>query len=33
MLDELAARKFRFHHPDLAAQWDAIQQQQRTAAV
>ena len=33
MLDELAARKLRFHHPDLARQWDAIQQQQRIAAL
>ena len=33
MLDELAARKLRFHHPDLACQWDALQQQQRKAAL
>ena len=33
MLDELAARKLRFHHPDLARQWDALQQQQRKAAL
>jgi hypothetical protein len=33
MLDELAARKLRFHHPELARQWDAIQQQQRKAAL
>jgi len=26
MLDELAARKLRFHHPDLARQWDTLQQ-------
>ena len=31
MLDELAARKLRFHQPDLARQWDAIQQEQRKA--
>ena len=31
MLDELAARKLRFHRPDLARQWDALQQQQRPA--
>src|SRR6516165_1892061 len=33
MLDELAARKLRFHHADLARQWDALQQQQRKAAL
>ena len=33
LLDELAARKLRFHHPDLARQWDALQQQQRKAAL
>jgi len=33
MLDELAARKLRFHRPDLARQWDALQQQQRKAAL
>jgi hypothetical protein len=33
MLDELAARKLRFHHPDLACQWDGLQQQQRKAAL
>jgi hypothetical protein len=33
LLDELAARKLRFHHPDLARQWDAIQQRQRKAAL
>jgi hypothetical protein len=33
LLDELAARKLRFRHPDLARQWDAIQQQQRKAAL
>jgi hypothetical protein len=33
MLDELAARKLRFHHPELARQWDALQQQQRKAAL
>jgi len=33
LLDELAARKLRFHHPELARQWDAIQQQQRKAAL
>ena len=33
MLDELAARKLRFHHPNLARQWDALQQQQRKAAL
>jgi len=33
MLDELAARKLRFHHPGLARQWDVIQQQQRKAAL
>jgi hypothetical protein len=33
MFDELAARKLRFHHPNLARQWDALQQQQRKAAL
>jgi hypothetical protein len=33
MLDELAAQKLRFHHPELARQWDALQQQQRKAAL
>jgi hypothetical protein len=33
LLDELAAGKLRFHHPDLARQWDALQQQQRKAAL
>ena len=33
ILDELAARKLRFHHPDLARQWDTMQQQQRKAAL
>ena len=33
MLDELAARKLRFHHPDLARQWDALQQKLRKAAL
>jgi hypothetical protein len=33
LLDELAARKLRFHHPDLARQWDALQQQQTKAAL
>ena len=33
LLEELAARKLRFHHPDLARQWDALQQQQRKAAL
>ena len=33
LLDELAARKLRFHHPNLALQWDALQQQQRKAAL
>jgi hypothetical protein len=33
MLDALAARKLRFHHPELARQWDAIQQQQRKVAL
>ena len=33
LLDELAARKLRFHHADLARQWDALQQQQRKAAL
>ena len=33
LLNEFAARKFRFHHPDLARQWDLLQQQQRKAAL
>jgi hypothetical protein len=33
LLDQLAARKLRFHHPALARQWDALQQQQRKAAL
>jgi hypothetical protein len=33
LLDRLAARKLRFHHPALARQWDALQQQQRKAAL
>ena len=33
LLDELAARKLRFHHPDLARQWDTLQQQQRKTAL
>jgi hypothetical protein len=33
MLDELAARKLRFRDPDLARRWDAMQQQQRKAAL
>ena len=33
MFDELAARKLHFHHPNLARQWDALQQQQRKAAL
>jgi hypothetical protein len=33
LLDELAARKLRFHHPDRARQWDAMQQQQRKATL
>jgi hypothetical protein len=33
LLDEFAARKLRFHHPDLARQWDALQQQQRKATL
>jgi hypothetical protein len=32
LLNEFAAHKFRFHHPDLARQWD-LQQQQRKAAL
>jgi hypothetical protein len=32
-LDELAARKLRFRDPDLARRWDALQQQQRKAAL
>ena len=33
LLDELAARKLRFRDPDLARRWDALQQQQRKAAL
>ena len=33
LLEKLAAGKLRFHHPDLARQWDALQQQQREAAL
>jgi hypothetical protein len=33
LLDELAARKLRLHHPDLARRWDALQQQQRKTAL
>ena len=33
LLDELAARKLRFRDPNLARRWDALQQQQRKAAL
>jgi hypothetical protein len=33
LLDEFAARKLRFRDPDLARRWDAMQQQQRKAAL